>query len=245
MIILNNWNEIGNAINTLKANGLPLHSDPAKCWDFSNIRNTLIRNNIKFDASIMDFGCGTSIYGAITLEFMRTMGYKKLLGVDLHVPQYARLGASIRGWTKFREFMPYRLRSGDMNSIDLANHSVDMVILLSVVEHGVDLDKMFSTLARILKIGGIIYLSTDYWHKEINVTASLVASGACNNDPLSWTIFDPSSLSHMIALARKHGFCARGGAEIPACQESPVYWQGVNYTFIAIEFEKLQWSCQP
>lgn len=239
MNILNNWNEIGNAINTLKACALPLHSEPAKSWDFSNIRSTLMRNNINRDAKIVDLGCGASIYGAITLEFLRAMGYKNLMGLDLYIPLYARLGAAIRGLVKFREFMPYRLKSGDMTSIDLASHSIDMAILLSVVEHGVDLDKLFDNLARILKIGGTVYLSTDYWHDKIHVKTSLVASGAHDNKPLSWTIFDLESLRNLIETAKKHGFRLRDGGEIPPCQDSPVYWQGYNYTFVAIEFEKM------
>jgi SAM-dependent methyltransferase len=238
MKILKNWNQIGDAVNSLKANALPIHSDPAKSWDFSNIREILMLNNISHDAKIIDLGCGASIYGAITLELLRFMGYKNLIGVDLYIPLYARLGAAIRGLMKFKQFIPYRLKSGDMTSINLASQSIDMAILLSVVEHGVDLDKLFGNLARILKIGGIVYLSTDYWHEKINIVTSFVASGAHDNKPLSWTIFDLESLQNLIEIAKKHGFCPSGD-EIPSCEDSPVYWQGVNYTFVALEFKKI------
>lgn len=239
MHILKNWDEIGKAVNGLKAENLPTHNDPAKCWDFWNIRELLLRNEVPQDACIVDMGCGASAYGAVTLELLRAMGYKNLTGIDLYVPLYARVWAAIRGWFKFRELFPYRIMVGDITSTKLANNSVDVAILLSVVEHGVDLEKLFCELARVLKIGAVVYLSTDYWAEKIEIDKKLVASGARDNEPLPWQIFDQVSLNSLINVARKYRFQLKQNGTPSSCEDKPVYWQGVNYTFVAVEFEKL------
>ena len=55
----------------------------------------------------------------------------------------------------------------------------DFVTSLSVIEHGVDIHKYFMEMNRILKKGGLLLTSTDYWlEKTINTKCvlSLVAS---------------------------------------------------------------------
>ena len=238
MKILSNWEEVGSAVNGLKKEELPLHTDPAKCWDLFNIRDMLLRNNVASDACIVDMGCGASVYGSVTLEFLRAMGFQNLIGIDLYIPLYARLGALLRGWGKFRELIPYQMIAGDMTSTKFANNSVDVAISLSVIEHGVDLDKLFYELSRVVKVGGVVYVSTDYWEQKIELSSGMAASGARDNQSLPWTIFDLTSLNGVIAIANKYGFLEVGDKVIPPCQDKPIYWQGADYTFIAMEFKK-------
>ena len=44
----------------------------------------------------------------------------------------------------------------------------DSIICLSVIEHGFNEDLFFSQFSRILKKGGFLILSFDYWEKKIN-----------------------------------------------------------------------------
>lgn len=122
----------------------------------------------------------------------------------------------------------------------LAISSFDAAILLSVIEHGVDLEKLFIELNRILTEGGLVYLSTDYWEETVDNGASAVASGSCKNKPLPWSIFDRSSVGRLLNTAEKFGFRVCGDGEIPPCENQPIFWQGHHYTFIAVEFEKVR-----
>lgn len=239
MKVLKNWNEIGDSVNSLLKAGLPLHSTPAKCWDFNNIREAFTEKAFDKKAHIVDLGCGPSLNGCMTLELLYGMGYRNLTGVDIHIPGYTRLAAAVRGFKKARTIKPYRMVTSDITATKFKDGSVDAAILLSVVEHGVDLERLFSELKRVIKKGGIVYLSTDYWEKPVGLGKDAkAASGALDNKALPWTIFDKTAIESMIKIAEKNGFKVRGGSGIPPCAEKPVYWQEIYYTFIAIVFEK-------
>ncbi|MDP2690262.1 MAG: class I SAM-dependent methyltransferase [Deltaproteobacteria bacterium] len=237
MKVLKDWAEIGDSVNALVKAGLPLHSTPAKCWDFDNIREAFTGMVPGRDANIVDLGCGPSLNGCMTLELLRSLGYRNLTGIDIHIPAYTRLAASVRGFRKARTVKPYRMVTSDITATKLKHGSVDAAVLLSVVEHGVDIERLFAELERIVKKGGIVYLSTDYWEEPLGLLPE-AASGARNNRALPWTIFDKAGVREMIRAAEEHGFKVRGNGRIPPCSGRPVYWQGVYYTFIAIIFEK-------
>lgn len=238
MKVLKSWSDVGNSINNLKMAGLPLHTDPVKCWDFNNIREIFLEKLQIRNSCIVDLGCGPSLYGCMTLEFLRCMGYKNLIGIDLHFPLYARLSAKMRGWFRHHSLSPYRMKTADITCTGLKKHTVDASILLSVVEHGVNLERLFFELNRIMKIGGILYLSTDYWEEKLREISTPVASGAYRNKKLPWSIFDRDSIKALISIAGKYGFYVCDGAEIPSCMDRPVFWNNAYYTIISIVFEK-------
>ncbi|MCC6503779.1 MAG: class I SAM-dependent methyltransferase [Deltaproteobacteria bacterium] len=239
MKVLKNWNEIGNAVNSLVKAGLPLHSTPAKCWDFNNIREVFSQSPFNESSHIVDLGCGPSLNGCMTLELLYSMGYRNLTGVDIHIPGYTRLAAAIRGFKKARNMKQYKMVTSDITATKFPDNSVDGAVLLSVVEHGVDLEKLFSELKRIMRQGGKVYLSTDYWEKGAGLGKdAMAASGALDNKALPWTIFDKKAVENLIMIAEANGFNAQGGGSIPPCEDRPVYWQDIDYTFIALVFEK-------
>lgn len=238
MKVLRDWEEVGASVNRLKEAGFPAHTDPTKCWDFDNIREAFSAR-VSRDASVVDLGCGPSVNGCMTLELLHAMGYRKLLGVDLRVPLYTRLAGALRGWRKYRTLFPYRVISSDITSTGLKEGSVDAAVLLSVVEHGVDLERLFTELNRILRVGGLVYLSTDYWEEPLEGSGFIVPSGSYKNTPLPWSIFDRSSVERLLDTIEDFGFRVYGGREIPPCKDRPVVWQGQRYTFIAMEIEKV------
>jgi SAM-dependent methyltransferase len=238
--ILRNWNEIGAAVRNLKHSGLPLHTDPPKCWDFWQIREFLLRHGVGPGAAIVDLGCGAALGGSVTLEFLRSLGHTRLVGIDRYIPYYARLGAALRGWKIFRNPRPYRLIQGDLTQTRLGAGSVDAAILLSVIEHGVDLQRLFGELSRVMKPGGCVYLSTDYWQEPLTPAPRLSASGARDNEALPWKIFDRESISALLRSARAFGFEEAGGGTIPPGEDRPVHWLGLDYTFIALDLRKVQ-----
>ncbi len=239
MKVLKNWYEVGKSVNVLKEAGLPLHTDPVKNWDFNNIRE-MFSARVNKGSHIADLGCGPSLNGCMTLNLLASMGYDNLTGIDLYIPIYTRLAAIMQGWKKFNVFRPpYRMISADITSTGLGEDTVDAVVLLSVVEHGVNLEKLFFELNRILKTNGVVYLSTDYWKEVVSDSVITVASGAYQNDPLPWSIFDNNSILNLLSIGEKNGFRVCDGKLFPPCEDRPVFWQKNYYTLISIEFEKI------
>lgn len=66
---------------------------------------------------------------------------------------------------------------GDITRTKYPSASFDSITCLSVVEHGVDLGAWLCEMSRILKPGGILFTSTDYWETPID-TREQTAYGA-------------------------------------------------------------------
>jgi SAM-dependent methyltransferase len=238
--VLQDWNEVGTAITALRMAGLPLHSDPPKCWDFYNLQELLRSSGLIIDsgASLVDLGCGPSRAGCATLHFLYAAGFRTLVGIDLHVPIYARIGAALEGMIRFRNPWPYRIVQGDLANTRLNAGSVDVVTLVSVIEHGVDVDSAFQEVARILRPGGIAYVSTDYWEAGIVQAVDSARSGSRTSPSLPWKIFDRAQIEELVATAARNGLSLAQEASVPRCKDKVVYWKGVQYTFIALVFRK-------
>jgi len=59
----------------------------------------------------------------------------------------------------------------DLTKTSFPERSFAAIASLSVVEHGVDLDAYLAEAARILRPGGLLFTSTDYWCEPIDTTA--------------------------------------------------------------------------
>ncbi len=81
-------------------------------------------------------------------------GYRKLYGINLVFDRTFRRG-------------PITYEYGDITQTDYAAESFDAITSLSVVEHGVNLEAYFREMWRILKPGGMLITSTDYWQTSI------------------------------------------------------------------------------
>lgn len=240
MKILRDWAEIGQAVNSLKQAGLPLHPDPPKCWDLENVRGVMERYAPDRTARIIDLGCGPSAYGCATLELLRSMGYTDMVGMDLHVPFYARLATAVRGIVKHGSLVPYRLLTRDITDSRLPSSTFDAAVAVSVVEHGIDLRAFFAEAGRLLKPGGTLYVSTDYWHVPIDTNGIKASSGARGGQALHWRIFDPAGINGLIAAAKAEGLVVQDALPslTASAERGPVFWNGMFYTFLCIVFSK-------
>lgn len=101
------------------------------------------------DACILDYGCG---YGR-TLAELSQAGFENLVGVDSSNAMLARARATVA--------RPALLRN-DENSIPFRDDSFDAVLLFAVLTCIPDGDKqrsLMSELERVLRPGGLLYLS--------------------------------------------------------------------------------------
>jgi SAM-dependent methyltransferase len=221
--VLEGWSEIGEANKSLARSGLPRHQTAEKNWDLFLLTQTLA--GVPFDARVVDLGCG----GSQTLKYLAALGYREILGIDLHITWRARLSLL---WRLLRKRPAYRLRTGDITRTGLERSSVDVAVCISVIEHGVPTSEFIAEVARILRPGGILFVTTDYWPKTIKTPNRTVAFG------LRWRIFDRDAIADLIATASDHRLFVDADLPHMTLGEGPVVWGGHEYTFIAMTFRK-------
>lgn len=235
--VLQDKQEITNAIQWLQARDLLQHTEKSKNFDLAAIYTVL--DSKSKNISVVDLGCGVSKYGCVTLNSLAKAGFKNLLGIDMYVPWYARVATWIAHIRLGIWKNPYILKQGNICQTKLPSSSVDFAILLSVIEHGVPLEDLMKELARIIKSGGKVYISTDYWPSDNSMTEmTFISTGSYGNIPMPWKIFSLEDIRKLIELANKAGFELKTPVDIPAVKDKPVSWHGHNYTFISLVLEK-------
>jgi SAM-dependent methyltransferase len=224
--ILSNWNEIGKATHFLRSKGLPMHGDPEKNWDMVYICE--IADRLKRNCEIVDFGCG----GLYVLKLLSAMGFSNLYGFDLKIPKQDRLRQLFRCWRNRTVKLPFHLYQRDITNTSFPDARFDFAVSLSVIEHGVNIEKFFSEAYRILKPGSLLLITTDYWDVKVSVNDSVKPFG------LSYTVFSQADIERIIGVAKRFGFRLNEDMFIPFCSEKVVEWNMMKYTFISLLLSK-------
>jgi SAM-dependent methyltransferase len=146
-------------------------------------------------------------------------GVRELIGNNLEFKRTTSLGA-------------VRFEPGDITDTSYRSGWFDAVTCLSVIEHGVPLERFTAEAARIIRPGGVLVLSTDYDCEPPEVKGKL-AYGV----PVK--IFGPDDIRHLVKLAGEQGLELQGGLRLQHA-ERPVYWPrtGLTYTFIRLTFTR-------
>lgn len=225
--MLQNWLEVREANKFLNANTLPTHGhNIEKNWDLCQLYS--IVRLISKEAKIIDLGCGN----LFALKLLHAAGFKDLYGIDLSVPLRNRL-SQIYIMCKSRSLrLPFHLYRGDLTKTNFAGAMFDLAICISVIEHGVDIENFFLEAHRLLKPGGILFITTDYWEEKINVMR--------DNKPLGlpWKIFCKRDLEGIIAQANKFNFSLYDNSIIPTCSDKCIIWNNQEYTFLELVFKR-------
>ena len=223
--ILSSWKEIGDSILGLQREGLPTHPTAQKNWDHFLLRELLASTDR--EAVIVDLGCGEGH----ALSLLHALGFKSIHGMDLHIDWRAR-ARQLRTMRRERTLRaPYRLHQRDITRTSLHRESCDVAISISTIEHGVDIKSLLAEVRRILKPGGLLFLTTDYWENKIPTNGVRVYG-------LPWQVFCRDQLETLITSASEMGLKLMLEATIPPCTDRPVTWQDSSYTFIAMAFRK-------
>lgn len=211
--ILQNWQEIQSAALEIQRQGLPLHLDIHKNWDHLLLYD-VIETKDKY-SSIVDLGCGD----CCTLDLLAALEFKNISGVDLKIESTADI--------------PYSLHRGDLTRTGFISSSCDVVVSISVVEHGVDLSAFFAEAARLLKSNGLLFITADYWQEHLKIDSSIKPFG------LEWKIFCQADIEQIITTAKANNLVLEQNGDIPDCLEKPITWHNYDYTFIALLFRKV------
>jgi SAM-dependent methyltransferase len=221
--ILNSFEDLGKALYNLGKFGLTAHSDPMKNWDMSQINNLL--NNLPKNARILDMGYA----GRNVLNLCYQKGFTNCIGIDLKIPIFDRLSQAffmLRHGGRKR----YKLMKRNLMNTAFPNSYFDLVVALSVIEHGVDIKVFLNESFRILKNKGVLFFTTDYWEPKIDTNES-------RQYGLPWNIFSKEELERLIRSAEDYGFSLTSNV-IPCVSEPFVHYNGKNFTFASVTLVK-------
>lgn len=223
--VLQSLEEVGRAIGVLQKSECGYHSDPIKNWNMAQI-NEILEESGK-DIYVLDMGCRFSQ----VLKFLHKKGLTNCFGIDLSISVsdiLALLGLMIKEKTIKP---PYKLVRGDLTKTSFPNNSFDIVICLSVIEHGVNVNYFLKETSRVLKSNGILYVSTDYWEPKILTNDVPKPYG------LDWNIFSKKEIQSLINIAKKYNLRMED-ENIPPTKDKVVHWNKKDSTFISLIFNK-------
>lgn len=226
--VLQDWDEVGQAIVELQGRCLPLHESPQKNWD--HLLLTRIFSSLPEPVRVVDLGCG----GAFTLRLLTALGCPSPLGLDIKVQRRARL-AQAADWARARTLRPpYRIRRADLTHTGLPPASCDLISCISTIEHGVDGPALFRECARILRPGGALLITTDYWQDPIPAPSAGLHFG------LPWRVFDRGALAELVEGAARCRLRLIEEGPLPRCADRVTRWSGCEYTFAALGLRKAE-----
>lgn len=198
----------------IEALGFPPHQDNPKNWDHYLALESIL-TNIDQGELIIDVGG----YQGVFTAWLKACGYQRPMVLGKQTPEGAK-DAGI-------EFM-----KGDITKTTLPTGEVGCIACMSVIEHGVLLDEFFQECYRILRPGGRLIISTDYWPKKIDTKGLRDDWYDCEVK-----IFSSEEILNLINIARNHGFRI-SSVPVYQAQDQVVTWERMNlkYTFIVLEF---------
>jgi SAM-dependent methyltransferase len=213
--VLLTHDEIVLSTRVVREAGLPEYSVAAKNWDSLGAYGAILGRTTP-EARVLDAG---GIMESVILTWLWLAGYRDLWCIN---PVYAR---------PFRH-AAIRYEPGDATATRFPDEWFDAITCLSVVEHGVDLAGYFREAARILKTGGVLITSTDYFSEPIDVRGAR----AYGTDV---KIFTRTEIEGALVLAATCGLVPTGPVPLES-DEKPVHWErtGLDYTFVMFTLVK-------
>jgi SAM-dependent methyltransferase len=194
--------------------GIKSHEDRTKNWDnMIAITHACITTDPSFP--VMDVA---ATEGSSFLPTLARFGYQHLFSINIDEPN----PRTVNG-------VSYML--GDCTKTQFDDGYFGFISCLSVIEHGVDINAFFAESSRILRKGGHLIVSTDYWQDPVD-TFGQTAFGA----PVK--VFTAQEMESMILTAKSNGLEITGDVYL-TCNERVVNWIGMDYTFVNLLFRKI------
>jgi SAM-dependent methyltransferase len=190
---------------------LPYHNERWKNWDAA-IAIYHADRTVQEDGVILDAGaCRDPKYPSPFLPAMQRLGFQRLYGVNLD-----------EKYEQYENGICYG--HGDITDLfQFPNGYFDFVACLSVIEHGVDPCKFLAEMSRVLRRGGHLFVSFDYWEDPI-ATGDRTAFGV----PVK--IFSRDDVTRMVRYASDVRLNLTSPLDL-SCKDRVVKWLGLEYTF--------------
>jgi SAM-dependent methyltransferase len=195
--------------------GLHPHPDEPKNWD-ALLALGLILDRFPPTARVLD--AGATLYSRL-LPWLYLYGYRRLHGVDLTFEEPVEMG-------------PIRYEGMDLTATSFEPRSFDAIACLSVIEHGVPIEAYLREAARLLRPGGLLITSTDFWCEPL-LTGGKEAYGVAAH------VFTPAEIEACIAEGRRHGLRLTRRLDL-RCEDKVVHWDRIDldFTFAAFVLER-------
>lgn len=209
-------------------------TDSRKSWDNVAAADAICAE-VGRTEPVVDLGCRSGIL----LTWLHQLGYRQLWGCDLRAPyppllaalrsrRWSTLAAGLSMYVSQRRTM--RRRPVEQTGFPTGHFAA--ATSLSVIEHGVDVERFLAEAARLLRSDGLLVVSTDYWPEPLE-TRGMQRFDVAGPD----RIFDRRAITELLAAARAQGlkpYCdAPPGASEPVIEDS-----GLRYTFLLLGFRK-------
>ena len=218
---LKSLNDIIPQIRFLDSIGGRLHETFYKNWDLGLFTRFILERYDK-SASILDVGCVSNPL----LFNLANCGFSDLCGIDV---QLSKVNIHAHPQVHYVE--------ADLTRTPFDGVRFDCITSLSVIEHGVHRHHYLKEMSRILKPGGILLTSTDYWPRKLRtwIVPRRLTLG------LPWRIFSEDEIEKFVHLSQRYGFRLTG--PLDATASVPVVHVRVGllsraYTFITFGLEK-------
>ena len=236
--VLQDYDQVDQAVEGLCSLGLFPHPNRVKSWDTFKMTN--IVNQGDRTSHVLDIGCE----GSPILPMLRRLGFRNLYGCDLDLNKkyvglrklvYSFYKRSNKPLLEMYEINNFDISVQDLEKTEYATEKFDYITSLSVIEHGVNIQNYFKEMNRILKKGGVLLTSTDYWPDKI---VNLIRSKYNHNNSAD-IIFSREEIEDMIKIAVQNGFVLTEPINF-AYKNKVVHWNitDLDFTFIFFALRK-------
>lgn len=202
--------------------GFESHHDHQKNWDtFKCLAYVLSLGN--FDEPVLDAGSGAR---TVISRWLARLGYRQVYACDIQPESTIAPEARAHNVIYSQQ---------DMTQTKYEDEFFQAITCISVIEHNVPLDAFTGEMARILKPGGVLAVSTDYWSTPVDCSG-LFPYGV---EAGEMKIFDAKGLRRFAKICGRAGLVPYQPIEYQT-DEKAVRWDRMDrdYTFAFIAFKK-------
>jgi SAM-dependent methyltransferase len=219
------------------------HHSQIKSWDtYKMIKMMSSANRESF---VLDVGC----YESPILPMLKRLGFINLYGCDLVLkssdcnPNFTNNNNNNNSSFKYHEdYEPiakmysdksYQLSIRDIEDTNYSDQMFDYVTSLSVIEHGVNIERYFREMSRIIKSNGYLLTSTDYWPDKLVNNKTVLSKRTPDN------IFSREEIENLVEIADKNGLKLIEPIDFEY-KDKVVRWNsiGLDFTFIFFAMRK-------
>ncbi len=238
--VLKTTSEVIEAEQGLRRLRLFRHHSQIKSWDtYKMIKKLSSANKESF---VLDVGC----YESPILPMLKRLGFINLYGCDLVLKSSSDCNSSFtnnnNSFTYHEDYEPiakmysdrsYQLSIRNIEDIKYKDQMFDYVTSLSVIEHGVNIEKYFREMSRIIKSNGYLLTSTDYWPDKLVNNKNVLSKGTPDN------IFSRDEIEKLVEVADKNGLKLIEPIDFEY-KDKVVRWNsiGLDFTFIFFAMRK-------
>ena len=198
-----------------------------------------IISGAKRESFVLDVGC----YESPILPMLKRLGFFNLYGCDLVLKSDSNSKlTNMSSFVYHEDYEPiaemyndksYQLSIRNLEDTNYSDQMFDYVTSLSVIEHGINIEKYFREMSRIIKNNGYLLTSTDYWPDKLVNNKNVLSKGTPDN------IFSRDEIENLVAIAEKNGLKLIEPIDFEY-KDKVVRWNsiGLDFTFIFFAMRK-------